>query len=342
MKIASSLFSIVRDRAGELNLHTYELRSGSKAETVFLGEVDIPAEDTLWKELLAPKQLLPFTQNGNGDVFIVQHRPVEDEIRTLGAYIDWYLQTHPGVPAGEVLVLVNRRLIGNGIREVLNDLATQHNRAWKAESFYFEDALSAPAAAEGFALLTLLVNPEDRPALRYLLGEGRADCRRGPYARIRAHCEQTGESPREVLQLLAAGALQLRYTQPLVTRFTQIKQRLAAMAPLGVQQLVDALFPVGGGADVATVRQVASLIVPNVQTASELLGELRPDIVQPELPGTQGRSIWIMSLHKSKGLTARLVIIAGCVSTSFPQYARPHRRKFSGNWRSRDGCSMSA
>jgi len=75
--------------------------------------------------------------------------------------------------------------------------------------------------------------------------------------------------------------------------------------------------------DVATVlftavRQAALLIVPNVQAQKELLDELRADITQPELPGTQGPSVRIMSLHKSKGLTARLVVIAGCVAGILP------------------------
>jgi hypothetical protein len=42
----------VAARARELNLYTYELRHGSKAETIFLGEADIPSENVLWKELL--------------------------------------------------------------------------------------------------------------------------------------------------------------------------------------------------------------------------------------------------------------------------------------------------
>jgi hypothetical protein len=52
LKISSALFKIIRGEAGRLNIYTYELRGGSKAETVFLGEADIPAEDVLWKELL--------------------------------------------------------------------------------------------------------------------------------------------------------------------------------------------------------------------------------------------------------------------------------------------------
>jgi len=191
------------------------------------------------------------------------------------------------------------------------------NRAWSAQSFYFEDALSTELAAESFALLTLLVDPEDRPALRYWLGGGQQDCRRRPYARLREHCEQTGQSPRAALELLRIGTLQLPYTQSLVARYNQLQQRVATLMPLDIPQLVDALF-LDGNADVASVRQVALLIAPNVQTQRELLDQLRTDITQPELPGTQGPAIRIMSLHKSKGLTARLVVIAGCVSGILP------------------------
>jgi hypothetical protein len=51
-KITSTLYRIVEARARELGLFTYELRHGSKAETIFLGAGDIPAEELLWKELL--------------------------------------------------------------------------------------------------------------------------------------------------------------------------------------------------------------------------------------------------------------------------------------------------
>jgi superfamily I DNA/RNA helicase len=267
---------------------------------------------------LAPKQLVPLPQNVNGDVYIVQHRTVGDEIDALAAFIEWYLAAHPNVPAGEVLVLVNRRRIGNGIRDALNACAQQNNRQWTAQSFYFEDALSTVAAAEGFALLTLLVDREDRPALRCLLGEGRPDCRSAPYARLRTFCEQVGQSPRFVLQAASGGTIQLgAHTQPLIARFNQLEQRLAALANMTTQQVVDNLFPAGVN-EVATVRQAALIVSPNVQDSRELLSELRTDIVQPELPGTQGPAIRIMSLHKSKGLTARVVVIAGCIAGILP------------------------
>lgn len=52
LKIAREVYRAIDDRATQINLYTYELRSGSKAESVFLREVDIADEDVLWKELL--------------------------------------------------------------------------------------------------------------------------------------------------------------------------------------------------------------------------------------------------------------------------------------------------
>lgn len=51
-KISGVLYQIIKTRACELNLYTYEMRHGSKAYTIFLGEADIPTENVLWKELL--------------------------------------------------------------------------------------------------------------------------------------------------------------------------------------------------------------------------------------------------------------------------------------------------
>lgn len=52
LKISRTIYKIVNDRSSVLGLYTYELRHGSKAESVFLREVNIGDEDVLWKELL--------------------------------------------------------------------------------------------------------------------------------------------------------------------------------------------------------------------------------------------------------------------------------------------------
>lgn len=51
-EISSALYHVVMTTASDLNLYTYELRDGSRAQTIFLGQADLPSEEVLWKELL--------------------------------------------------------------------------------------------------------------------------------------------------------------------------------------------------------------------------------------------------------------------------------------------------
>jgi hypothetical protein len=52
IKFSSKLYEVIREKSYQLNIYTYELRYGSKAETVFLGKADLPTEDIVWKEIL--------------------------------------------------------------------------------------------------------------------------------------------------------------------------------------------------------------------------------------------------------------------------------------------------
>jgi len=52
LKISQTLYDVIAARSSALGLYTYELRSGSKAESIFLRKVKIADEDVLWKELL--------------------------------------------------------------------------------------------------------------------------------------------------------------------------------------------------------------------------------------------------------------------------------------------------
>lgn len=51
-KIAQNVYAAIKAQASALNMYTYELRHGSKAQSVFLRKVDLAHEDVLWKELL--------------------------------------------------------------------------------------------------------------------------------------------------------------------------------------------------------------------------------------------------------------------------------------------------
>jgi DNA helicase-2/ATP-dependent DNA helicase PcrA len=264
-----------------------------------------------------PKNLNACAANRQGTVYIVQHPSVVDETDCLSAYVEQFLVANPDVPAGEMLILSNRRLIGNGIRDNLNERAEQNHHAWSASSFYYEDALSEEEAAVGFAVLTLLVDVQDRPALRTWLGASSADGRSGSYKRLRDHCEAIGMTPYDAMQGVVAGTVNIPYIAPLRSRFVALTRRLATLQNAPLQNIIDDIFPahvpVCGEA-----RALALTAMVNAADADELLEELRILITQPEIPGSQGNSVRIMSLHKSKGLTARVVIIAGCVAGILP------------------------
>ena len=86
--ISRRFFEIVRGRAGELNLYTYELRHGSKAERVFLGGADIPAEDVLWKELLI---FFMNTKETSGYLkFLREIEPLDFDPALAGDYLDCF------------------------------------------------------------------------------------------------------------------------------------------------------------------------------------------------------------------------------------------------------------
>lgn len=121
----------------------------------------------------------------------------------------------------------------------------------------------------------------------------------------------------DALAALAAGALSIPYTAPLIARWTDLQARLALLAPFSGLALVDALW-LAGNPDVNDIRTVAASLALTTGDNEELLSELREAITQPELPGSDSDVIQIMSLHKSKGLTRDVVVIAGCMAGTLP------------------------
>lgn len=88
LKISKTLYKVVENRASALNLYTYELRSGSKAETVFLREVDISDEDVLWKELLV---FFMNTKSTSGYLeFLRGIPPLDFDPELVGDYLDCF------------------------------------------------------------------------------------------------------------------------------------------------------------------------------------------------------------------------------------------------------------
>lgn len=257
---------------------------------------------------VAPR-LQPKPDNPQGGVHIVQWADSDQEAQGLADFVRT-LVDGGGYSPGDILILTPRRLLGYGIRDRLRDSAIP------VHSFYHEEALEGEAAQRTFALLWLLVDIEDRVALRWWLGDGSPSSRRNAYERLRQHCEQTGVSPREALEALAQGTLALPRVSALLERYRELRAILQELEGRSLAELVDALLPEGND-ECSVLREVALLEVPEVENIGALFARIKTYVTQPEMP-EEGDFVRVMSLHKSKGLTSRVAIVAGCIQGLIP------------------------
>jgi superfamily I DNA/RNA helicase len=257
-------------------------------------------------------RLTPMAGNEEGEIHVVQWQSVEEERDGLAQFVR-YLIGHRNYEPGDVTILTPSRQLGYGIRNAL----TIHDIP--AHSFYREEPLEAIESQRSFALLTLLVKPDDRVALRWWLGFGSGMWRRREYTRLRTYCEETGLSPREVLQRIVDGALEVHGITPLIDRYQELRGEIDELEDLSCSDLVTRLFP-DEEEWAAPMREMAWSLLERIDEddVAGLLDGLRTNITQPEMPD-EGDFVRVMSLHKSKGLTSNVVLVTDCVEGLIPR-----------------------
>jgi DNA helicase-2/ATP-dependent DNA helicase PcrA len=259
----------------------------------------------------AKRELKPIDAKGKGEVQIVQLINSEIEAKWIAKKTKEL--TDKGVLPSEIIVLVQRKkgapIIVNALKEA----------GVPAKSYYEESQLETEDAQMHFAVFKLFFNKDDRVALRYLIGLNSNNFHATGYAKIRAHCESSGDSPFEALEKLAAGALKFPHTKPIIEQFVKLKTALDDLEPFrdNVPGLVDELFP-DGQASVADLRELALLVMPDAKDAKELFSAMMKEITQPDIP-PEVKEVRVMSLNKSKGLSSPYVFIAQCLHGVLPK-----------------------
>ena len=261
-----------------------------------------------------PRPLNPMPANGAGDVRIIQYRTLTQEVAGVSALVSNMIAN--GTPAGDILVLAQSRAFGTPLYEALVA------RAVPTTSYYAESELSHDDAQRAFALLKLFANREDRVALRWLVGLDGNNWHAAGYRRVREHSENNGISPWEAMTRLESGVLRLPHTNAILDSFRTVLQALADLEALpDLRAVIGQIFP-DGQDSCRDVRELAlaALDTMVVDDREEFVRELSTAISQPEIP-TEIDDVRIMSLHKSKGLSAPVTIIAGCVQGLLPRPA---------------------
>jgi len=255
------------------------------------------------------REIVPVAANGAGDVEIMQFETLAREAAGIADFIRDQIENHGRRPE-DILVLAQRRSIGNPIHDALV------RQGVPSKSYYQEGELDNIAAQERMALFKLFINNEDRIALRWLLGFESNDFRTSAYTRLRAHCEQVRITPWEAMSQLESGALRIPHTTNLVRRFQNIRAALDELRGNDLATFVARWLP-DNIEGIDSFRALVLDLVTAVATPEDLLSTLIETISTPDIPPdvTQVR---IMSLHKSKGLSSPVVVIAGCVEGLLP------------------------
>jgi superfamily I DNA/RNA helicase len=152
------------------------------------------------------------------------------------------------------------------------------------------------------------------------LGYGSNDFRSRACARLREYCEQNGAEPWKVMVRLSDGELRIPHTQHLVSRFREIQNELNALrGHEELQNFIPAWLEIDEN---DPFHRLVLDLAPSVESPDELLGAVIAAVAQPDVP-PDVTEVRIMSLHKSKGLSSPVVIIAGCVEGLLPTAPDP-------------------
>lgn len=276
-------------------------------------------------------RLHPLNGNPQGEVNIVQWNDLNEQTSGTADFVK-HLIDKKGYLPGDVLILSPRRQIGYDTRDALV------KKGIPCHSFFSEESLEEDEAQLAFTLLLLLVDNEDRVALRFWLGFGSQSWLENQYSTLREHCEITGDSPWKALVKVSKGKTDIHRIANVKKRFEELLGELEKIRGRSGEELVNKLFP-KKKTWASALREAALADSASDMTPAAILERLRRMITQPEVPESSD-FVRIMSLHKAKGLTAKVTIVLGAIQGLIPllledgtpaekeEVVKEHRRVF--------------
>lgn len=261
-----------------------------------------------------------FEENQNGEVKIAQWNSLADEIQGISNKV--YSDIVKGkISPEDVLILAPVRKIGYRIRDALVQ------KGIKAKSYFRESAIATDELKYNFALLTLMAKPNDMVALRYLLGYGSQDYRTKSYMRLLDYATKHDMTTSEVLEKCAAGRIIVANTSSLIGHYVKIVGQIKNIR-IAIKDDGDALIDIFAE-DIPENSDFRNILTEAVAEAAEeqesglkpWLQKIHSYIVErvsfPENTSERDH-VRIMSLHASKGLSARYVVVMSAIDELIP------------------------
>jgi superfamily I DNA/RNA helicase len=256
------------------------------------------------------RQLSELAQNGNGQTQVLQYQTIEQEAAGIAQLVAMYVSE--GALPSDILILAQSKALA---APILEQIRAQNI---PVKSYFEESQLDSLTAQERISLFKLFIDNEDRVALRWLIGRGHGSFQASQYSRVWAYCEDHQVSPWYVMSCLENGTISIPHTRTLVERFREVLGELESFqGHVEVNDFINSWLPEGmEGVD--DLRSLSLELSQESESPRQLLEKLVAEITQPEIP-MEVADARIMSLYKSKGLSAPIVIIGGCVNGLMPR-----------------------
>ena len=262
-----------------------------------------------------------FDENQDGEVKIVQWKSLDDEINGISHKVYTDISKSRIAPE-DVLILTPVRKIGYRIRDMLVQ------RGINAKSYFRETAISTEELKYNFALLTLIANPHDVVALRYLLGHGSQDYRTKSYMRLMDYSKKHGLSVTDVLKKAAAGAVKISNVSAILKRYTEIitkMDEIKAAININKESLIDIFAedtPENNDFRSVLIEAINEVEAEQDDKLDAWLQKIHSYIIErvsfPENTSERNH-VRIMSLHASKGLSAKYVVVMSAIDELIPR-----------------------
>ncbi|MDI7237914.1 UvrD-helicase domain-containing protein [Leptospira santarosai] len=276
--------------------------------------------------------LIPYNKNQDGDVQIIQWRDLKEEIDGLAEIIKNELNKGE-IQEGEILVLSPRRHVGYKLRDKLIGLGI------KVKSYFREDVISKDHVKRAYSLIHLLANPEDKISLRFLLGYGSNDFRKNQYAKVREKAQELGISILKVLEMVLAEEIKIKGLKGLLNEFRKIKadiidineiltsepEKLFRNYFISKSDELDSDFYELHQIYLTGLLELGTEDAKDSSKSKEWIKKISDYLIESvALPNSPEKidHVRIMSLHSSKGLSAKFVIITSAIDPLIPYYDR--------------------
>lgn len=273
-------------------------------------------------------ELVPFPSNNEGIVDIIQWKTYDEEIEGITQII--LAELAKGIIKPEdILILAPRRRIGYRLRD--NLIAEE----LPVKSYFRESVISKDQVKRAYSLLNYLANPNDLISLRFLIGLGSGDFRSKQYAKLNELSTVNKLSLSDTLKAILKGKIEDKGVKTIVEEFRKIQSDLISLRKEIIDNPIEAFqnFFIKTGEDEFEFYELNQLYLKALNDVGSEIIEvdseefenwygkvfrcLQENVTMPDTPENIDH-IRIMSLHSSKGLSARFVILCSMIDRLMP------------------------